>query len=228
MHNLKEWVGNVIHNRDMGLALLGGEDYLPEVVDDQREAINESSHSSNRDAYNEVTDEPNVDGNEHTDRNKVDPQMASEEVVEALGARPKRSINKPKKYNDFCSYIGKVETLFMAANIQQRKSIRAALSLHLEVCTKNCAIHDLYKYLIEQGHTLNEYYGEIPSSIKTNKNKMLKQSKVHFDNTVQCSDGGTDTLHSYKIVLHHTKQVLFLSNYYVDTSLKELNCVPLV
>ena len=53
------------------------------------------------------------------------------------------------------------------------------------MCTENCAIHNLYKYLLEQGHTLTEYYGEIPSSIRTVKNKRLKQCKVQFDNTVQ-------------------------------------------
>ena len=76
-------VGNVVQNRDMGLSLLGGESCHLEVVDDQKESINESSHSFNENADNEVTNEPNNDGNDHTERNKVDPQMASEEVVEA-------------------------------------------------------------------------------------------------------------------------------------------------
>ena len=63
---------------------------------------------------------------------------------------------------------------------------------------------------------------------KTIKKKSLRPSQVHFDNTVHYSDGSADTLYSHKVVLHHSKQVLYLSNYYVDKSLKEIKCVPLV
>ena len=116
----------------------------------------------------------------------------------------------------------------MAANSQQKKSIISALSLHLEVCNKNCSNHDLFEYLIKQGHTLNEFYGEIPRHNKTIKKNKIRPSQVHFDNTVHYSDGQTDNLCSYKIVMHHSKQVLYLCNNYVDTSFKELECVPLV
>ena len=75
---------------------------------------------------------------------------------------------------------------------------------------------------------MNEYYGEIPSSIKSLKSKRLRNKKVHFANTLQISDGSTDTLQNYKIVVDHMKQVLFLSSFYVDSSMKELIFVPLV
>ena len=63
-----------------------------------------------------------------------------------LGARPKRLVTKPKRFEDFHSFTGKFETLFMAANMVQRKSIQAALALHLEICTQHCHSHDIFKY----------------------------------------------------------------------------------
>ena len=205
-------VGNVGQNRDMGLSLLGGESYLPEVVDTQNESVNESSQSSDKEANSNATAEPNSGDDEYLKRDDVDHQIASDDVDVSIGARPKRTVTKPRKFNDFLSYVGSIETLFMAANIEQRKSIISALSLHLEVCTEKCSNHDLFEYLIKQGHTLNEFYGEIPRINKTVKRNKSRPSHVHFDNTVHYSDGSTDNLCCYKVVKHHSKQVLYLSN----------------
>ena len=79
-----------------------------------------------------------------------------------------------------------------------------------------------------QGHNLSQFYGEIPSMVKSLKSKRLKQNKVQFNDTLQFSDGTTDTLQNYKIVVEHVKQVLFLSSFYVDSSMKELIFVQLV
>ena len=56
----------------------------------------------------------------------------------------------------------------------QRKSIQAALALHLEVCTRQCDNHNIFKYLIAQGHTLDPFYGDIPNKIVSLKNKGIK------------------------------------------------------
>ena len=64
-------VGNVVQNRDMGLSLLGGESYLPEMVEDQNESIDEHSEKVNKDADSKVADEPNSGGDDHTKRNVI-------------------------------------------------------------------------------------------------------------------------------------------------------------
>ena len=200
-------IGNVIHNQDRGLSLLGGEEYLPEVMNDQVVASHEATQSSNEVA------EPNFNDNDSSNN---------------LGARPKRLITKPKKFLDFYSYTGEIETLFMSASKHQRKIIKAVLALHLEVCTQKCANHNIFKYLIAQGHTLSQFYGEIPSKVNSLKNKRKKNNRVQFDDTVQFSDGTKDILQKYKIAVEYGKQVLFLYSFYVDSSLKELMFVQLV
>ena len=199
-------IGNVSSNQDRGLSLLGGEEYLPEVMDDQVEAIDETTQGSNEVA------EPNFNDNDSANN---------------LGARPKRSITKPKKFQDFCSYTGEFETLFMSATLHQGKSIKAALALHLEICTQKWADHNVFRYLIAQGHTLDQFYGEIPNKVGSSKNKRLKINQVHFNDTVRFSDGTKDILRSYKVAVKCEKQVLFLYCFYVDSSLKELMFVQL-
>ena len=110
----------------------------------------------------------------------------------------------------------------MAADMIQRSAIQAALALHLEICTQHCSSHDLFKYLIDQGHSLEPFFGEISNKIVSVKNKGKKDKKVKFADTVQCDDGSMNKLHSYKVALENTKQVLFLYCYYIDCSMKEL------
>ena len=60
------------------------------------------------------------------------------------------------------------------------------------------------------------------------KNIGKKEKKVKFSSTVQCDDGSIDKLHSYKVALENSKQVLFYYCHYIECSLKELLFVQLV
>ena len=110
----------------------------------------------------------------------------------------------------------------MAADMIQRSAIQSALALHLEICTQHCSSHDLFKYLIDQGHSLEPFFGEISNKIVSVKNKGKKDKKVKFADTVQCDDGSINKLHSYKVALENSKQVLFYYCHYIECSLKEL------
>ena len=116
----------------------------------------------------------------------------------------------------------------MAADMIQRSAIQAALALHLEICTQNCCNHKLFEYLIEQGHSLEPFFGEISNQIRSVKIKGKKDKKVNFADTIQCEDGSIEMLHSYKVALENSKQVLFYYCHFIECSLKELLFVQLV
>ena len=89
----------------------------------------------------------------------------------------------------------------MAADMIQKSSIQAALALHLEICTQHCSNHDIFKYLIDQGRSLDPFFGEISNKVVSLKNKGKKDKKVKFADRVQCNDGSMNKLHNYKVAL---------------------------
>ena len=134
-------LGNAGNNQNRGLSLLGGEDRIPDVIEDQ-------------DQPNEVPtqglDTVVVDQADECTNTDTDPiGGATLDYDISLGARPKRVINKPKRFNDFKVFTGKLEPLFMAADMIQRSAIQAALKLHLSICDQNCCEHNMYQYLLE-------------------------------------------------------------------------------
>ena len=137
-------------------------------------------------------------------------------------------LNKPKRFRDFQAFTGKLEPLFMAADRIQRSAIQAALSLHLEICDQNCCNHKLFKYLIEQGHSLEPFFGEISNQVRSVKIKGKIDKKVNFYDKIQCDDGSIEVLQSYKIALENSKQVILYYCHFIECSIKELLFVQLV
>jgi len=156
--------------------------------------------------------------------------MSSEKVSyeSSLGARPKRVVHKPKRFEDFEVFIGKLESLFIAANLSQRSANIAALKLHLEICSKNCFEHDMYYYLVEQGQALEPNFGEITSEVKSvNSNRKIKK-RVNFATKVQFQDGSRSQLNSFKITLNIPEQIYLYGSHFVECSNKELQYVKLL
>ena len=146
----------------------------------------------------------------------------------SLGARPKRVINKPKRFNDFRVFIGKLEPLFMAANMIERSAIQAALKLHLSIFDQNCGEHNMYQYLLEQGHDLEPNFGEITSQVRSVKSKRKINKRVNFVDKIQFEDGSLDQLNIFKIALEIPEQVYLYGSNFVECTSKELQYVQLL
>ena len=213
-------LGNAGNNQDRGLSLLGGEDRIPDVLEDQDQPIEVPTQGLDTvvvDQADECTD---------TDTDPIGGATVDYDI--SLGARPKRVINKPKRFNDFQAFTGKLEPLFMAADMIQRSAIQAALKLHLSICDQNCCDHKMYEYLLEQGHALEPCFGEITNQVRSVKIKGKINKRVHFVDTIQLEDGSLEKLNNYKIALENPKQVLLYGCNFVECSSKELLYVQLV
>ena len=168
-------LGNAGNNQDRGLSLLGGEDRIPDVIEDQNQANDVPTQGLDTVEMDQV--EASTDTTQNSEEITYPIGGANLDYENTLGARPKRVINKPKRFNDFQAFTGKLEPLFMAADRIQRSAIQAALALHLNICDQNCCNHKLFEYLIEQGHSLEPCYGEISNQVKSIKIKGKKKSQ---------------------------------------------------
>ena len=206
-------LGSAEGNQDRGLVLLGRESRVPDTIEGQ--------------------DQPIVDTNvrdqtvENTDTVFKPKSNERAEHENALGARPKRVVHKPKKFEDYEVFSGTLESMFIAANLSQRSANIAALRLHLEICCENCKEHDMFLYLVEQGKTLEPNYGEL-TKVESIRSKKKTNKRVQFANKVHFQDGSRGDLHSFKITLHFQEQIYLFGSYFVDCSIKELEYVKLM
>ena len=213
-------LGSAEGNQDRGLFLLGGESRVPDTIEGQdhpMEVPTQGADTVVKDQTGENTD---------TDFNPMSSEKVSYES--SLGARPKRVVHKPKRFEDFEVFIGTLESLFIAANLSQRSANIAALKLHLEICNKNCCEHDMFYYLVEQGQTLEPNFGEITSEVESvNSNRKIKK-RVNFATKVQFQDGSRSQLNSFKISLNIPEQIYLYGSHFVECSNKELQYVKLL
>ena len=206
-------LGSAEGNQDRGLFLLGRESRVPDTIEGQ--------------------DQPIVDTNvrdqtvENTDTVFKPKSNERAEHENALGARPKRVVHKPKKFEDYEVFSGTLESMFIAANLSQRSANIAALQLHLEICCENCKEHDMFLYLVEQGKTLEPNYGEL-TKVESIRSKKKINKRVQFANKVHFQDGSRGDLHSFKITLHFQEQIYLFGSYFLDCSIKELAYVKLL
>ena len=79
-------IGNVSSNQDRGLSLLGGEEHIPEVMDDQVVANDETTQGSNevRDEQVIANDETTQGSNEVAEPNFINDM----DYANKLGVRP--------------------------------------------------------------------------------------------------------------------------------------------
>ena len=122
-------LGNAGNNQDRGLSLLGGEDRIPDVIEDQNQANDVPTQGLDTIEMDQVV--ASTDTTQNSEEIAYPMVGANVDYENTLGARPKRVINKPKRFRDFQAFTGKLEPLFMAADRIQRSAIQAALALHL-------------------------------------------------------------------------------------------------
>ena len=199
---------------------MGGEDRIPDAMEEQdhpMEGPTQGTDTVVRDQNDECTD---------TDTDPISGEKVSYES--SLGARPKRVINKPQRFKDFQVFIGKLESLFMAANMSQRSAIIEALKLHLNICDKNCCEHKMYYYLVEQGHALEPNFGEITSQVRSVNSKRRINKRVNFVDYIQFEDGSRGQLNIFKITVENPEQIYLYGSHFVECNSKELQYVKLL
>ena len=196
-------IGQISHNRELGLTLLGLEGQEKDYTDDQLEVGGKMD--------NTVLERQLVD--------TLEP-----EVGHQLGARPKRLKLHPRRLDGYEIYsVSLLESQFMKLDSVQRQNVVKALRLHLSICHNNCTNHNLFYNLCENYDKLNHFYEEIPYGFV--KKKLNKGQSVKFANVVSFSNGEKGDLASYKISLDYVDNAYLLGNTLIDLTLKELTTV---
>ena len=112
--------------------------------------------------------------------------------------------------------------------MSQRSAIITALKLHLNICDKNCCEHNMYQYLVEQGHALEPNFGEITSQVGAVNSKRKINKRVNFVDKIQFEDGSLDQLNIFKTAFGIPEQVYLYGSNFVECTSKELQYVQLL